>query len=180
MTAASFLLYLLGCLQIVAVVAAVVGLYDAFKAGATDGGADPESGAGMALVISAVAVLMVLALASFEFVLAALIGKGKNAARIVTWVYLGLIACCCGPSILMHRRVTEGAGPRTTDAGQIAPERQPEWVEQLDLASRGVHTILAILIAILLATSTANAYFRRPPAPPSWQPPGSPAWPPRY
>ncbi|MEU4621064.1 hypothetical protein AB0G04_13925 [Actinoplanes sp. NPDC023801] len=118
--------------------------------------------------------------------LALLNNRGKNASRILTWVFGGLGLCCNSLSLSLTAGglAFSGTGEGIEDARieERVNELIPGWFNVLMTAST-VLTVLGLLGAIvLLALPPSNAWFRRPAA---WNPampfqpyPGQPAYPP--
>ncbi len=109
-------------------------------------------------------------------VLAALDARGKNPARIVTWVIGGLYVCCSGAGLaataagnaMMGDMQVEG-GPDRSEVDRIMNEAEPSWY-RVTAVALGVVVLLAVLSAvILLALPAANAFFRKPAQ--EWEPP---------
>ncbi|WP_106327695.1 DUF3824 domain-containing protein [Actinoplanes italicus] len=124
--------------------------------------------------------------------LALLNNRGKNASRILTWVFGGLGLCCNSISLSLTAAgglAFSGAG-QGVDQGQVeerVAEALPGWFNVLMTTSTAL-TVLGLLGAIvLLALPPSNEWFRRPAA---WNPampfqpypgqaayPGQPAYP---
>jgi hypothetical protein len=119
--------------------------------------------------------------------------RGRNGARITTWIIGGIALCCSGfglagtaltSSMDLGSSTTTGAasGP-SADEVQAALDRVlPSWYQPLS-TTLTVITLLCVLGAvILLALPASNAYFRKPAAG-GWDPsqqmpyPGQPAYP---
>ncbi|RKR89113.1 hypothetical protein BDK92_3450 [Micromonospora pisi] len=177
-TIAGYLLYLVAGLQVVQLVLSL-SVLDTFNdvfdeayagtdmadAGAAFGSASLIGGAVVGLVVAAGLV-----------VLALLNNRGKNPARIVTWVLGGLFFCC---SIAGLGLTAAGSAlaPSSTDANtpdqaeiqRLLDERLPGWYNPLTL-TLSVITVLALLAAlVLLALPPSNEFFRKPQ--PVWEPP---------
>jgi hypothetical protein len=113
--------------------------------------------------------------------------RGRNGARITTWV-LGAISLCCsgfglaGTAVTSSLNVDSSTGPTNAEVEAALSRVLPSWYEPLSLVLT-VISLLAILGAvILLALPASNAYFRK--AQPAWDPnqqlpyPGQPGYPP--
>ncbi|WP_205650558.1 hypothetical protein [Actinoplanes solisilvae] len=120
-------------------------------------------------------------------VLGILDGRGKNAARIVTWVIGGLALCCFGVGLggtalvsSFDTGTTTGA-PSDAELQRQLEAAQPSWFEPIT-TTLSVIALLAILgTVILLALPAANDFFRKPAAG-GWDPtappyPGVPGYP---
>nr|WP_221380844.1 hypothetical protein [Actinoplanes polyasparticus] len=107
-------------------------------------------------------------------VLALFDGRGKNPARIVTWVIGGISLCCFGASLgstalagSMGTGTTTG-GPSEAEVQQRLEEALPSWYTASN-TTLSVIALLAILgTVILLALPAANEFFRKPAA--AWDP----------
>ncbi|MGH3683120.1 MAG: hypothetical protein ACRDT2_23070 [Natronosporangium sp.] len=118
-------------------------------------------------------------------VLAMLNHRGKNPARIVTWVLGGIALCCTGGGLALTgvtsgMQVDSGSGPDPAEVQRMLDDALPSWYGGVSLTL----TILAILAIasalLLLALPPSNAFFRKPeqpfepPAPGYPQPPSYP------
>lgn len=107
-------------------------------------------------------------------VLALFDGRGKNPARIVTWVIGGISLCCFGASLgstalagSMGTGTTTG-GPSEAEVQQRLEEALPSWYSATN-TTLSVLALLAILgTVILLALPASNEFFRKPAA--AWDP----------
>jgi len=118
--------------------------------------------------------------------------RGRNGARVTTWVLGGISLCCLGVGLagtaLTNSMNLDSASTTGTDTGPTANEVEaalsrvlPSWYEPLSNVL-SVISLLALLGAvILLALPASNAYFRK--AQPAWDPnqqfpyPGQPGYP---
>ncbi|MEV1142590.1 hypothetical protein [Micromonospora sp. NPDC049799] len=108
-------------------------------------------------------------------VLALLNMRGKNGARITTWVVGGIAVCCTGVG-LAGSAVGNSLGGQNTgnvpsqdEINRRLDEALPSWYEPVTtlLAVLGILSLLAALI--LLALPKANEFFRKPQQ--AWEPP---------
>jgi hypothetical protein len=131
------------------------------------------------LVVALLAVVWLLPAVGLA-VLGLLNGKGKKAARIVTWVVGGLTLCCCGfqtfSSTVTAISGTDAAGSTiSSDTGTNVMalsiiDGMPSWY-QPTLAFTSLAVVLTVFVAmILLAVPASNAYFRPAPAQWVWEP----------
>src|SRR5262249_17731210 len=104
-------------------------------------------------------------------VLGILDGRGKNPARIVTWVGAGLSICCSGGSLLSTAvgftgfGGGSGKGPSRKEIQRALRDAWPGWYQPL-LTTIGVISVAALVTAvILLALPAAGEFFRRPKQP---------------
>ncbi|BCJ65352.1 DUF2076 domain-containing protein [Polymorphospora rubra] len=121
------------------------------------------------VVVGVIATLVVnILLAIGLAVLAVLNLKGKNVARIITWVVGGLGVCCLGFGLIGSSATSSFGAPTTGDLPDPAEiqertmEALPGWYNPVSLTLT-VIALLALLAAlILLALPASNEYFRRP------------------
>jgi hypothetical protein len=114
-------------------------------------------------------------------VLASLDARGKNPARIVTWVIAGLSICFSGCGVAMNALGPSSFGggsangaPSGQEIQQALNDAWPGWY-QPTLTTIGVVSFVALISAVvLLALPIANEFFRKPEQP-AWQPPVPPA-----
>jgi hypothetical protein len=153
-------------------------------AGTSQEGAGLGQGAtGTITVIVGVLIIVLLGL------LAVYVGKGKQVARILTWVLGGIAACCTvaafGSSVLVKSswetlRKDDPKLPTWDQYNELLYSEVPSWYQPVTTIL-GVLLILAILGAIVaLALPASHPYFRKVEA--QWEPPvpgsGDPNWPP--
>ncbi|MBB4748005.1 hypothetical protein [Actinoplanes lobatus] len=129
-----------------------------------------EIGTFISIVLVATAAFYLL-IAVGLVVLAIFNNRGKNGARITTWVIAGLGLCC--NSLGLGSSVADtavGGNVPSTEQAQIEADvaaAMPGWYDAISLVT-SVITVLALLGAvILLALPQSNAFFRRPVA---WNP----------
>jgi hypothetical protein len=112
-------------------------------------------------------------------ILAPLVLKGRQPARIITWVLCGLLACCqavgvAGSGInagtFGQSGTTNGVDPQAV-ARQLA-DSLPGWVRPTQIATAALLLIFAIVVVVLLALPASNAFFRKQPE--QWAPPAYP------
>lgn len=121
-----------------------------------------------------------LLLAAGFVVLALFNYRGKNPARIVTWVIGGLALCCTGASLAMTGMMdavqpTEIEGvPDPSELQRMLNDALPGWYEPVTWAVT-IISLLALLGAlILLALPASNEFFRRRPSQETEPPPPPP------
>jgi hypothetical protein len=185
-TAASWLLYVAAAGQVLSAVITLSQLgatkqaYQKVFAGTSMKGAESM----LVAINAATAVGIGLLLAIGYVVLGILDGRGKNPARIVTWVVAGVSICCFGVGQVINAVGFTGMGANSGSGAPSAEEIRnalsnalPSWY-QPTLATIGILSIIALLATvILLALPAANAFFRRPKVP-EWEPPVPPVPPP--
>jgi uncharacterized membrane protein len=180
-TVAVWLLFLAAALQFIALVVEVsqVGTiadtYEAAYRGTGDEDAMRTGAIAGSIGGAAVGALFGIA----YLVLAIFNGRGKNPARITTWVLAGL-GVCCGTIGLIGSAASssfnfgsgDGNGPDPADVRRQLDEALPSWYSPV-VITLGVIALLALLaVIILLALPPANEFFRKPQA--VWQPPAYP------
>jgi hypothetical protein len=107
-------------------------------------------------------------------VLAIFNNRGRQGARITTWVLGGISLCCSGFGVAGTALTssmnfdTGGTGPSSSEVEQRLADALPSWYTPVTVLL-AVISLLSILGAIiLLALPPSNAYFR--PAPAGWDP----------
>lgn len=173
-TAASYLLYLVAASQVVGGVIVIGGL-DAMQRAYEHAYADfPElrdAAGGIALVTVGISVVFALIFAAGFITLGILDGKGKNAARIVTWVMAGLGVCCFGAGsagqalngMLSGMGGTGGTNqPDPAEIQRTLTEALPSWYYPATTAINVINLLAVIAVIILLALPASNEFFRRP------------------
>lgn len=102
--------------------------------------------------------------------------RGRNGARITTWVLGGISVCCSGfglagtalTSSMNLESSNSGTGPTANEVEAALNRVLPSWYEPLSTVL-SVVSLLAILGAvILLALPASNAFFRK--VQPAWDP----------
>jgi len=186
-TYAVYLLYALAALQVITAIVqfSTLGTYSDIMKKAfakTTGGDTAATVTTAALAVGAVVSLL---FAVGYVVLAMLDGRGKQPARIITWVLLGLSLCCggyglisnaAGGSFMGNSRSTEGA-PTSSELQQLIKDGLPGWYRPVTLLVGILGLLIAIAVIILLAMPAANPFFRKQ-ARPTWEPPmPGAAWP---
>jgi hypothetical protein len=137
----------------------------------------------ISLVVGVLIVVLLVLLALY-------VGKGKQVARILTWVLGGLAVCCLGSAFALTPLSSAGwDAARKNDPdlptwdryNEMLYEGIPGWYQPLTVVL-GVLLVLLILGAIiLLALPASHPYFRK--VEPQWEPPvpggsSDPNWPP--
>lgn len=113
--------------------------------------------------------------------------KGKNPARIVTWVVGGISLCCLGLGLGSNALVgtmnadTSGAGPSSDEIQRQVNAALPGWYNGLTTTVSVLGLLVILAVVILLALPASNEFFRKPAAE-GWNPqyPGYPGQPPGY
>ncbi len=171
--------YLLIFYAILSVISLIIGLTtlgtiqdvyrDAFA------GTDAEGAEGVAVFMVAAGSVVSLLFAIGLVVLAMLNNRGKNVARIVTWV-VGGIALCCSAIALAGTAAsstmggeTSGNVPSQDEINRRLDEALPSWYEPVSQLLTALSVIVLLVALILLALPKANEFFRRPQQ--QWEPP---------
>lgn len=184
-TWASYALYALGALQVISGVVALAVL-GPMKAAYEEAFANIPDGAKLAgtaaTVGGVVGLLIALLFAAGFVVLGVLDGKGKNPARIVTWVLAGLGVCCFGAGAAGQAvgnmaggfsAPSSGDQPDATAVQNALDAHLPSWYHPVSTTASVLSLLLCIAVIVLLALPAANEFFRKPQ--PGWQqPPGYP------
>jgi hypothetical protein len=190
-SAAAALLYVSAALLVVGGLA-WFGLVDAFATAVeevvkADPNADqlPENfGSTFAWIYSGVFAAAYIVAAIILTILAVFDAKGRNWARITTWVFLGLTTLCCGCFGATNAVSGVGnlsgsfsapSGGGTIDQQELQRRIEqlvPSWFTPVTVAVSVIVALAGIVAIILLALPASNAYFRRQPE--TWTPP---AWP---
>jgi hypothetical protein len=185
-TAASGLLYLLALISLVSVALTVFSAtyMDAAKLkdiyverGMAESQADAAASAA-AIGVYAGAVLPLL-IGVLYLILAIFVGKGRQWARITTWVVAGIAVCCNAFGLLGTAAGSMLSGMGNTGGfdqqGATADIEAllPGWLSATSMVLTVVTLIASILVIVLLLLPPSNPYFRRPE--PQWTPPAYPA-----
>jgi hypothetical protein len=163
-TAASSLLYFCAVVLVVTAVLSLLQIGRTVKITeevmkGTPGGENAAAVTQISLIL--VGVVYVLLAVGFV-VLGALVGKGKQPARIITWVVAGLGVLCLGCGL---------AGSGLTSSLQTTPESKvlaerlsqeiPAWQTTLSTVLTVLSTVALVAVIIMLALPAANDFFRK-------------------
>ncbi|QOC95058.1 hypothetical protein D0Q02_11820 [Micromonospora craniellae] len=181
MTISTYLLLLFAVCQLISVIVSLTTIgtvrevMDEAYSGSTVEGAESLGNLTVVMTVATAIFLLVVALALFGLGLLNL--RGKNGARIATWIVGGIMFCCTGFSLLsglasgmsMPGGETSGDMPSAEEIQRRLEEALPGWVTPVSLLL-GVISLIALLAAlILLALPKANEFFRKPTQ--QWEPP---------
>jgi len=108
--------------------------------------------------------------------------RGKNVARILTWVFGGLGVVCCGLGSAVSSassftaKTNNDSGIDTKVAADRIADAYPSWFQPASIALTVIMTVALIAVIIMLLLPEANAYFRSaksaaPEVPPVAEPP---------
>lgn len=165
--------YVIGFIMSISIIGTMTEIFEEEFAGTEAEGAEGIA-AGVTMAFSAINLLIAIGLV----VLAVLNNKGKNPARIVTWVVGGIGLCCAGFGLLGSGINSSFGGSGDVDQERIEQRLQdalPSWYEPLNLAIL-IISILALGAALLLlALPPSNQFFRKPEQP--FEPPPPPSYP---
>ena len=176
MTVATYLLYFVALLQLISAVAAfsVAGrVADAVKGAFAGTEADGAEAVVTAVLVGGGVINLLLGIGFAT--LAFFDGRGKNAARIVTWVVGGLSLCCLAAGLSSNAFVgamdsRSSGAPNQDEVQRRMDEALPSWYTPTTTTL--VVLVLAAILAtiILLALPAANEFFRKPAAAGGWEP----------
>lgn len=173
----SYLLYAVAALQVVSLIVTLAtlgslrqGLNDAY-AGTTMADASDTAAVIVAVAGGVIALIIGIGLV----VLAFLNLRGKNPARIVTWVVGGLFVLCCGIGSLLGA----AGGAMNIDSGADAPDAadvqskidaaMPSWHGPVNTVLLIIPILLVLGALILLVLPASNQWFK--PKAATWEPP---------
>ncbi len=179
-TTAGYLLYLVALVIVIDGVIAVVissKLADATRAAyqaANVPNINPDTVASFAQTFTIITAVVYVLLAVGLAVLASLDLRGKNPARIVTWVLAGIgVLCFCAGTIGGAASGTLGGlgststnGVNTADVQKQIMDAMPSWYQPTNIILSVVNLLALILVIILLALPASNKYFRKAPVGP--------------
>jgi hypothetical protein len=101
--------------------------------------------------------------------------RGRNASRIVTWVFGALGLCCAGLGVggsavgNMGATGSTGDAPSGAEVTEMMNEALPGWVEPVGMITNVIALIALLVAVVLLALPPSNEFFRKPQA--AWEPP---------
>jgi hypothetical protein len=178
-TAAVACLFVLAAIQIIGAIVSVVSygpMVDAardYAGGTTEGDAVITT-----LQIGRYGGFAIAALFAIGYgILGIFVNRGKNPARIVAWVVLGIGLCCNGISLVSTAlgSALTGTGGDTggaVDMDELQRRMQdalPGWANAATYVLLTISVLAALAAIILLALPAANEYFRK--VEPVWEPP---------
>jgi hypothetical protein len=174
-SAASGLLYLVAALQLIgglAALATIGALRDAYTKAYQDYPDLRDSVETFTTAGAIIGLVVALLFAAGYVALGLLDSRGKNPARIVTWVVAGIGVCCSGVGLAGRAGSSALSGLGRTGGGTDAPDPNevqrivndalPSWYGPTTLAVNLIVMLSLIAIIILLALPASNAFFRRP------------------
>jgi hypothetical protein len=178
-TAASALLYLCALVEVVALVLSVLSFSKVSSVLNQEFAGKPEAqimstGLIIGLIIGAVIPAL---FAIGTAVLGVLVGKGKQPARIVTWVLAGISVLCYGCQLggKALSSSLNGVGGATTPEAEVIQRRLeqavPAWQTAVATATTVIVLLALVAVIILLALPASNDFFRKEQevwVPPTW------------
>ena len=186
-TAASALLYLCALVEVVALVLSVLAFSRVSSVLNQEFAGKPEAQVmktGLIIGVIIGTVIPVL-FATGTAVLGLLVSKGKQPARIVTWVLAGISVLCYGCQLggaALTSSLNGVAGTTTPQAEAIQrrlAEAVPAWQTAVATATTVIVLLALVAVVILLALPASNDFFRKEQevwVPPTW--PGDSGLPP--
>ncbi|WP_193786344.1 hypothetical protein [Actinoplanes friuliensis] len=189
-TVSSYLLYLASAASIIAGVLSLttVGttrdVYTELYAGTENSGIES-----VIVAVSVVGVVINILFAAALAILAIYNNRGKQAARITTWVVGGIFLCCNGFGLLgtaatsgMNLDTGTTSGPSASDIEAELADRLPGWFQPISTTLTVIVVLTLLGAVILLMLPAANEFFRKPAV--AWDPlnpyPGMPGQQPPY
>jgi xanthine/uracil permease len=139
---------------------------------------ESQADAGLFGVIGAAVISLVIG--AVLVLLAVFNGKGKNWARITTWVVGGIYLCCIGIGLAFSGLAgnmgggDNNQGPTPEQVNEAMERNLPGWYQSLSTPLTVVSLLAVLGTIILLALPASNAFFRKKPEEPVWQPPTGP------
>jgi len=193
-TVASYLLYLVAVFEVInaiLVFATLNTVKDAVNDLYANTSLSNDGGTVIAVAYSIGAGINVLFAVGF-LILGLFNGRGKNGARITTWVVGGISLCCVGAGLgssALTGSLRDGAnrtGPTQSQIQSRLADALPSWYTPVTTTIT-VLTLVAILTVIILLALPASSDFFRKPAPgwegavayPGYPVPGQPGYPPQ-
>jgi hypothetical protein len=107
-------------------------------------------------------------------ILAIFNNRGRQGARITTWVIGGISLCCSGFGVAGTALTssmnlgTSGTGPSSSEVEQRLADALPSWYTPITVILAVISALAILGAIILLALPPSNAYFR--PAQAAWDP----------
>ncbi|GIF50386.1 hypothetical protein DFJ67_2469 [Asanoa ferruginea] len=173
----SYLLYATAAIEVISLLVTLATLSD-LRQGLNDAYAGTtleDAGDTAAVVVAVAGGVIALIIAIGLVVLGFLNLRGKNAARIVTWIVGGLFVLCCGIGSLLGA----AGGGMNFDSGADAPDAadvqskidaaMPSWHGPVNTVLSIIPILLVLGTLILLALPASNAWFK--PKAATWEPP---------
>ncbi|WBB48190.1 hypothetical protein O3597_24280 [Verrucosispora sp. WMMA2044] len=179
-TISTYLLLLFAICQLIGVVISLTTIgtvrdvmEDAYRDSTVEGA---QNVADIVVLVSVGTAIFLLVAAFALFGLGLLNLRGKNGARIATWIVGGILFCCTGFGQLSGFAGsmgtpgdTSGDMPSGEEIQRRLEDALPSWTTPVTILL-GVISLISLLVAlILLALPKANEFFRKPTQ--QWEPP---------
>ncbi|BCL15007.1 hypothetical protein [Micromonospora sagamiensis] len=186
-TISSYLLILVAVIQVINLVLtlATIGdtrrvLEEAYRDSSVNG---MDAVADFATVVAVGAGIVTLLLAVGLVVLAVLNNRGKNGARITTWVLGGILLCCSGGGLISGAAGSFSGPvggssadmPSQEEIARRLEEALPSWYTPVSTLVNVLAVLALIAALVLLALPASNQFFRK--QQPAWEPPVPGAYP---
>jgi hypothetical protein len=185
-TISSYLLYFVAALQIVSAgvsISSYSAMETAYKQAYADFPELSDAASGIAIFTVVFAVVIGLIFGAGFVTLGILNGKGKNPARIVTWVLAGLGVCCFGLNAVGQAALSSIGGmggtsgsnqPDPAEVQRVVNDALPSWYAGTTTAISVINVIAMLAVIILLMLPASNAFFRKPEPTANFAEPGYP------
>lgn len=182
-TAASGLLYILTLLSLAVAALSIYSISqippETFTQIFEDAGVSASDAAAAKSVLYIIAVPWVV-FAILYLILAIFVGKGKQWARITTWVVVGLTSLCCFGSNLLGSASSNmvsgmggGGNVNQDELTKKIQDAQPDWLPMANTALYALGLLAGLAVIVLLLLPPSHPFFRKPE--PQWTPPAYPA-----
>jgi hypothetical protein len=173
----SYLLYAVAVIEVISLIVTLSTLSSLRQAlnDAYAGTELEESGDTIAVVIAVGGAALALIVGIGLVVLGFLNLRGKNPARIVTWVLGGLFLLCCGIGQAFNAAGSQMGGdstgnvPDQADVQAKIDAAMPSWYDAVGTVLAIIPILLVLVALILLALPASNAFFK--PRAATWEPP---------
>lgn len=173
-TVSSYLIWLTAAISVISSIIALSTIGTAMDVYRTAyEGTDAEGGEALVVGVTVVTVVIGLLFAAALAILAVFNNRGRNGARITTWV-LGAISLCCTGAGLASTAMTNsmnidsGTGPDPRELERQLNEALPSWYNAANVTLTVISLLATLAAIILLALPASNAFFRAPQA--AWDP----------
>jgi hypothetical protein len=182
-TVSSLLLYFMAVMMLISVAISIftissvsqAELIDALKTDPAMTDALAETTASITVAAIWVNAVLFLVVALVIVLSGIFVARGKQWARVTSWVFAGLAVLCCGLGGLAGVAAggLAGGGNASQDAiEEVMTGDMPGWVASLNTVFAVLWLLIGIAVIVLLALPPSNAFFRKPE--PTWTPPAYP------
>jgi hypothetical protein len=123
--------------------------------------------------VTVVGVVINILFAAGLAILAIFNNRGRQGARITTWVIGGISLCCsgfgvAGTALTSSMNLDSGTGPSSSEVEQRLADALPSWYTPVTVVLAAISFLSILGAIILLALPASNAYFR--PVQAGWDP----------